>query len=152
VQEKGRAAMSSTASSLWVGALTGVRPDHSSADDTPENMPDGRRADCSRLHATLFGAFKLTGPDGEEIVVTGKRARALLAILCLEPGVAIERDRVCELLWRGGFRAQARASLRQTLLGLKKQLSPIVPDFFDVTRDRVAVNAATVRSDLAEVD
>jgi TolB-like protein len=115
-------------------------------------MPDGRRADCSRLHATLFGAFKLTGPDGEEIVVTGKRARALLAILCLEPGVAIERDRVCELLWRGGFRAQARASLRQTLLGLKKQLSPIVPDFFDVTRDRVAVNAATVRSDLAELE
>lgn len=115
-------------------------------------MPNERRVACSRLHATLFGAFKLTGPDGQEIVVTGKRARALLAILCLEPGVAIERDRVCELLWRGGFRAQARASLRQTLLGLKKQLTPIVPEVFDVTRERVAVNAAAVKSDLAELE
>jgi len=115
-------------------------------------LPEKRSVACSRLHATLFGAFKLTAPDGQEIVVTGKRSRALLAILCLEPGVAIERDRVCELLWRGGFRAQARASLRQTLLGLKKQLTPIVPDLFDVTRERVAVNAAAVRSDLAELE
>lgn len=118
----------------------------------PTNKPDNRGVACSRLHATLFGAFKLTAPDGEEIVVTGKRARALLAILCLEPGVAIERERVCELLWRGGFRAQARASLRQTLLGLKKQLSPIAPDLFNVTRERVAVNAASVQSDLAELE
>ncbi|WP_376692216.1 hypothetical protein [Wenzhouxiangella sp. EGI_FJ10409] len=84
--------------------------------------------------------------------MTGKRSRALLAILCLQPGVPIERDRVCELLWRGGFRAQARASLRQTLLGLKKQLSPISPDLFDATRERVAVNAAAVTSDLAELE
>ena len=45
----------------------------------------------SRLRVTLFGTFKLDAPDGEEVVVPGKRARALLAILCLEPGVAVER-------------------------------------------------------------
>ncbi|NBD95225.1 MAG: hypothetical protein GVY11_01960 [Gammaproteobacteria bacterium] len=115
-------------------------------------MPDNPGVAHARLHATLFGAFKLTAFDGREVDVTGKRARALLAILCLEPGVAMERDRVCELLWRGGFRAQARASLRQTLLGLKKQLSPIMPDLLIATRERVAVNAAVVRSDLAELE
>lgn len=104
------------------------------------------------LRVTLFGPFRLHGPDGPEIAVTGKRARALLAILCLDPGTAVERGRLCELLWRGRFRAQARASLRQTLLGLKKQLTPIRSDFFDITRDSVAVNPAAVRSDLADLE
>jgi hypothetical protein len=51
--------------------------------------------------ATLFGDFRLTRPGGEEIVISGKRAQALLAIRCLDPGVAVARDRLCELLWRG---------------------------------------------------
>src|SRR6056297_3491012 len=104
------------------------------------------------LRVTLFGNFALCVPDGTEITLTIKRARALLAILCLTPGMPVERDRLCDLLWRGRFRAQARASLRQTLLGLKKQLAPFDPEFFEVTRDRVAVRASAVRSDLAELE
>lgn len=119
---------------------------------TLTDIDETRRVAYAALRATLFGAFKLTTADGEEIAITGKRARGLLAILCLEPGVAVDRDRLCELLWRGKFQAQARASLRQTLLGLKKQLTPIRPDFFQVTRDSVAVNATAVRSDLAELE
>ena len=104
------------------------------------------------IRSKLFGSFKLVSPDGKEIEITGKRARALLAILCLEPGVAVERARLCELLWRGRFQAQARASLRQTLLGLKKQLAPIRPDFLEITRESVAVNEAVVLSDLGELE
>lgn len=104
------------------------------------------------LRATLFGTFRLELPDGDELEITGKRARAVLAILCLAPGVAVERGRLCELLWQGRFQAQARASLRQTLLGLKKQLAPVRADFFEVTRNSVAVNPAAVRSDLADLE
>ena len=57
------------------------------------------------LRATLFGTFRLTLPDGDELEITGKRARAVVAILSLTPGVAVERARLCELLWRGRFRA-----------------------------------------------
>jgi len=104
------------------------------------------------LRATLFGSFRLSLPNGDELEITGKRARALLAILCLSPGVAVDRGRICELLWRGRFRAQARASLRQTLLSLKKQLAPIRPDFIEITRDSVAVNQAAVSSELDELE
>lgn len=106
----------------------------------------------TRLRVSLFGAFRVHRPDGEELEITGKRARAVLAILCLSPGVAIERGRLCELLWHGRFQAQARASLRQTLLGLKKQLAPHQPEIFEVTRETVAVNAASICSDLAELE
>ena len=107
---------------------------------------------ATSMRVTLFGSFTLYAPDGSEIALTIKRARALLAILCLTPGVAVERERLCELLWRGRFRAQARASLRQTLLGLKKQLTPFRDDVFEVTRETVALSPSAIRSDLAELE
>ena len=116
--------------------------------DTMETSPIAER----QLHARLFGTFRLSGPGGDEISISSKRGRALLAMLCLEPDTAFDRDRLCELLWRGRFRAQARASLRQTLLGLKKQLAPIDPDFFEVSRDTVAVRKSAVHSDLAALE
>lgn len=104
------------------------------------------------LRATLFGGFQLFAPDGTEIVVSGKRPQALLAMLCLAPGEAVDRDQLSELLWRGKVKAHARASLRQTLLGLKKLLVPVCDEFLEVTRDRVTVSAAAVQSDLADLE
>jgi len=104
------------------------------------------------LRVTLFGNFALCASDGSEIALTIKRARALMAILCLEPGTAWDREKLCTLLWGGRFRAQARASLRQTLLGLKKQLTPLRDDIFEVTRETVAVNPSAIQSDLAELE
>ena len=105
-----------------------------------------------QLRTVLFGRFQLLAPDGTEIAIIGKRPQALMALLCVNPGVAIDRDHLSELLWPGKFRAHARASLRQILLGLKKQLVPIHPEFLEITRDRVAVNAQAVRSDLFELE
>lgn len=104
------------------------------------------------LYVTLFGAFRIGTGEGTAIDITGKRARAVLAILCLSPGVAMERARLCELLWRGRFKAQARASLRQTLLALKKQLEPLCPDVFEVTRERITIRASAIDSDLADLE
>jgi len=109
-------------------------------------------ASRNSLQTRLFGSFQLFAPDGSEVLISGKRPQALLAILCLEPGVPMDRDQLCELLWPGKFRAHARASLRQTLLLLKKQLSAIREDFLEVERDRVTVNSAAVHSDLAELE
>jgi TolB-like protein/Tfp pilus assembly protein PilF len=104
------------------------------------------------LQVALFGRFRVTGPDGREIALNGKRAQALLAILCLTPGESVEREQLSQLLWRGKFRAQARASLRQTLLDVKRQLAEACPDPFDSTRDRVAIRAGAVHTDLAELE
>jgi TolB-like protein/Tfp pilus assembly protein PilF len=109
-------------------------------------------ATLAPIRAVLFGRFQLLTPDGSEIAISGKRTQALLAMLCLNPGVAIDRDHLSELLWPGKFRAHARASLRQIVLGLKKLLAPIHPGFLEITRDRVSVNAEAVHSDLANLE
>jgi DNA-binding SARP family transcriptional activator len=109
-------------------------------------------ATLAPLRAALFGSFQLFAPDGSEIIPGGKRSQALLAMLCLQPGVAVDRDQLSQLLWRGKYRAHARASLRQTLLGLKKQLAPVCDDFLEVSRERVAIHAGAVQSDLSELE
>ncbi|MBB6088075.1 hypothetical protein [Wenzhouxiangella marina] len=100
----------------------------------------------------MFGPFQLRAAGGEQIVINGKRAQAVLAILCLAPGQTFEREQLSQLLWRGKFRAQARASLRQTLLDLKKQLAHLCPDLFESTREGIAIRAEAVASDLSELE
>jgi TolB-like protein/cytochrome c-type biogenesis protein CcmH/NrfG len=104
------------------------------------------------LRVSLFGRFQLTDADGQAIVISGKRAQAVLAILCLAPGQTFEREQLSQLLWRGRFRAQARASLRQTLLDLRKQLADVCPEPFESTRESIAIRAEAVASDLAELE
>ncbi len=103
-------------------------------------------------YAWLFGTFQLRTPDHHEIAITNRRARALLAILCLAGNEAIERDFLSKLLWPGRFEAHARASLRQCLLDLGKLLAPHGPDILDVSRNSVALHPGAVLTDLAALE
>lgn len=66
----------------------------------------------------LIGPFALSGPDGERIVVTSKKSRALVALLALAPGGARGRTWLQTMLWGSRFREQAQASLRRELATL----------------------------------
>ena len=103
-------------------------------------------------HISLFGPFELTGPDGPEIAIANRRARALLAILCLEPDRPMTREQISKLLWPGRFEAQARASLRQCLLELGKLLEPLGDPALTVTRERIGLLSPILRTDLADLE
>ncbi len=101
---------------------------------------------------SLFGVFQITASDGSEVVISNRRARALLAMLCLAPGEAIDRDHLSKLLWPGRFEAQARASLRQCLLNLGKMLDAADCDLIEVSRSRVSLKADCIQPDLADLE
>ena len=104
------------------------------------------------LAISLFGTFKLCGLSGEEIVITNRRARVLLGMLCLAPDEAIDRELISKLLWPGRFPAQARASLRQCLLDLSKLLEASAPDILDVSRTQVRLNSHAIQTDLLRLE
>lgn len=99
-------------------------------------------------YASLFGTFQLRTAENSEITITNRRARALLAMLCLTGNEAIERDFLSKLLWPGRFEAHAKASLRQCLLDLGKLLAPRGTEILDVSRNSVALHPGSILTDL----
>ncbi len=117
----------------------------------PDHQRQARNFTAMKARATLAGAFRLYQPDGREILISSRRARALLAILCLLGGEPIERDALRKLLWPGRYPAQGKASLRQCLLNLGRLLVPLGPDVLIITRESVALRTDAITIDLLEV-
>jgi TolB-like protein len=104
------------------------------------------------LKATLFGEFRIEAPGGEPVVLSNRRAGLILAILCLEPNHAIDREALARLLWPDRFLAQAKASLRQCLLDLRRILQEHRIDVLEVTRSEVALAPDRLACDLADLE
>ncbi len=102
----------------------------------------------SHAFAALFGRFQLCTSDGSEVVISNRRARALLAMLCLARDEAIDRDFLSRLLWPGRFEAHAKASLRQCLLELGKLLAPCGFEIIDASRLSVGLRPGSIMTDI----
>ena len=70
----------------------------------------------------LLGGFKAQNGTGQEIPVSARKGRALLAVLAVSPSAAASREKLAALLWSDRGEDQARSSLRQTLTVLRKEL------------------------------
>jgi DNA-binding SARP family transcriptional activator len=112
----------------------------------------GGRQQQAMCKASLFGGFHLRTAHGSEIVISNRRARVLLAMLCLDPDTPLERSHLSKTLWPGRFEAHAKASLRQCLLDVGKLLEANGCRILSVTRDRVSLIADTVQTDLVDLE
>ena len=104
------------------------------------------------MKATLFGDFRIETPIGELVVLSNRRAALLLAVLCLEPDHAIDREALARLLWPDRFLAQAKASLRQCLLDLKRSLEEHGIHCLIVSRGEVALAPGSLVCDLFDLE
>jgi len=109
-------------------------------------------ATTTAVSLRLFGALRIELVRGETLEISNRRAAALLAALCLEPGHSIDRETLCRLLWPDRFAAQAKASLRQCLHDLLRQLRDHDIDLLEVTRSTVALRQEAWASDLSDLE
>src|SRR5499433_1812658 len=72
-----------------------------------------------KIELRLLGPLSLA-IDGYEWHRLPRKADALLALLALQPGRPIAREMVADFLWTHSGPEQARHSLRQTLLVLRR--------------------------------
>ena len=86
-----------------------------------------------------------------------QKDRALLAILAMTPGDAQPRDRLAGLLWSERGNHQARDSLKQTLMRLRRCLNGAGDDVLRadrrsvaLDRDRISVDALTFERQVRE--
>ena len=69
----------------------------------------------------------------------GRAARALFALLALQPGEPISREVLADLLSKRDQRA-ARGSLRMALLALRRAIDPVDPDLIRATNESIMLN------------
>jgi TolB-like protein len=96
------------------------------------------------LRLTLFGKLSAASADGAEIPLKSQKAKALLAYLALPTGKPRSREEIMALLWSDRGDAQARASLRQVLTGLRKDLGEEAKAALNITDDAVSLDPDNV--------
>jgi TolB-like protein len=98
----------------------------------------------------LLGGFRLSGEDDRAIDVTGRKSRALLALVALAPAAETTRERLMGLLWSDRAEEQARNSLRQALVSLRRDIAGFKESPLALNGDRVALEKEHIAVDVLE--
>ena len=106
--------------------------------------------DTPLLRLYLFGPFSLLGQDGAELAPKSRKSRAVLAMLALAPRGARSRVWLRHKLWSDKSEAQSAASLRQSLLEIRRTLGPIEKRAFQTDQNTVTLNLDVIDIDLVE--
>ncbi|MET4214712.1 hypothetical protein [Bradyrhizobium sp. LA2.1] len=95
------------------------------------------------LRLRVFGAMEAWRWTGESVLPRGRKAQAILAYLAMCGDSTVPRRRLARLLWSTRWYEQARASLRQSLMELKRGIA-IDPELLCIEKDRVSLQTNRV--------
>src|SRR4051812_27805075 len=93
-----------------------------------------------RIH--LLGQMRASSYRHSDVLPRGRKARAILACLCLAKGAFVSRARLAAMLWDRVPDFQARASFRQAFRELTVAFGPLANDLLLADRDTVRLDTA----------
>jgi DNA-binding SARP family transcriptional activator/TolB-like protein len=103
------------------------------------------------IRLRLIGQMEAWTLTSESVLPTGRKTRALLAILAISSPRTVLRGKLAELLWSRRPEEQARASLRQEIHRLLETLGPAGPAVLVINRDHLALRPGSAWVDVDEV-
>lgn len=115
---------------------------------TPEPL---QSSEPVMVRLRLIGQMEAWTLTSESILPTGRKTRALLAILALSAPRPVLRGKLAEMLWSRRPEEQARASLRQEIHRLLDALDPVGSQILAINRDHLMLRPGTVWIDVEEV-
>jgi TolB-like protein/Flp pilus assembly protein TadD len=101
------------------------------------------------LQLNLLGGFGAQLASGQDVVLPGQKDRALLAYLAIAPGGPHPRERLAGVLWSQSGEHQARDSLKQALLRLRRGFGSANGALLHADRQSIALDRAAVACDVA---
>lgn len=102
------------------------------------------------LEIDLFGKMAMSC-NGRDVVIVGRKARALLGFLAISETLQEKREVVVTLLWSGSDRAHAYTSLRQTISEIRRAFKNAGFDGFRADKLSIGFARDSVKIDLADV-
>src|ERR1041384_989507 len=103
---------------------------------------------AAQLSLRLLGGFFLHA-DARPRPLPVRKAQALLAYLAMRAGRAHQRDALTDLLWSGTGDKQARQSLRQIMVKLRRVLAGARRSALLIQGDTVSLNPAALDAAIA---
>ena len=92
------------------------------------------------MPVALLGGLNIENNDDSPTAPLTRKAKLVLALLCLFEEQGVDRPSLAELIWPDRSDGQARTSLRQALSALRKALPAILPDFtIESTNDKLVL-------------
>jgi DNA-binding SARP family transcriptional activator/TolB-like protein len=107
--------------------------------------------DQTVVRVRLIGPMEARTANGQNVLPSGRKTRALLACIAIAMPRPVLRSRLIGQLWSRSSQQQARASLRQEVHRLLDALSPAEGNILIVTRDHLALRPGTISTDVQEV-
>ncbi|MCZ6774753.1 MAG: BTAD domain-containing putative transcriptional regulator [Proteobacteria bacterium] len=101
----------------------------------------------SSLYVKLLGGFEICDGSGAPVGPLRRQAQAVLAVLALNPGVALSRDTLAALFWSERGDSQARGGLRSVLSDLRKAFADFDPPPLIADRETVRIDSTAVEVD-----
>ncbi len=111
-----------------------------------------RLAVGERWIVKLINGFALESSNGEQITITNRKARGILAYLALGQNQIESRERIAGLLWSERDEERARASLRQCLKQLRDQCDKAGFGGLQAERQEVLLDKKLIHLDLNAID
>ena len=105
----------------------------------------------AHLSLNLLGGFELAAGD-TAVALPTRKAKALVAMLAVDPGRAWPREKLAAMLWEFAGEEQARTSLRQTLSVIRKAFPETSADWLRADGDVLALDAGALAVDVAEFE
>jgi DNA-binding SARP family transcriptional activator/tetratricopeptide (TPR) repeat protein len=99
------------------------------------------------LRLALLGGFEARLASGQPLPLPRAKARAVLALLALQPDKTLARDKLTSVLWPEFPEVRARHCLRQTLFTLRKSVPSLD---LAVDGDSLTLPASVVTVDVAQ--
>ena len=76
------------------------------------------------MRIRLLGGLEVISPLGEHVRFATRKTSLLFAALALAGRRGVRREALCDAFWPGSGEAQARNSLRQTLVHIRRSFPP----------------------------
>ncbi|MFN3350112.1 tetratricopeptide repeat protein [Pseudorhodoplanes sp.] len=116
------------------------------------SSPDQVSLEAQRtsLNLRILGPCQITvGPDRQPFHLKNKKARGLLAYLAMQPLCSAQRTTLANLFWPDCPEGNARHSLRQCLVSLRKDLDAIAPGLVRTDGDTISLDPERIEADAA---
>jgi DNA-binding SARP family transcriptional activator/TolB-like protein/Tfp pilus assembly protein PilF len=120
---------------------------------TPANTVVRLNAPTRPWRLDCRGSFALWDGDGRLVTIRGRKSRAILAFLVSHPHEHVTRERLIQLLWPDRGIAQARGSLRQSLVEIRRTApGVIVSDHEHVWLDTTRLGPVEIADDCSPTE